>query len=413
MDKDIKKTTFFKALEAFPYEKFQQIVSDSGCDRYIKKAKTLKLFYLMIISQFLDRESLRDIAGFVRYDESVREILHLTSISASTLSRRLKHIKHSVWEETFSAVKTETWIKAKNKAFGSANYRLNIIDSSTISLCLSRFLWADFRKTKGGIKLHQSILVHEGNTYPDHAVLTTARKADKNVMDELVVTADNVLNVFDRGYVDYAKWDVYCQHNVRFVSRLKSNASVEVLKESSNAGSEGLKERIVILGCRYTTQMAHPLRLIETYDQYGNLVTIVTNDMTLPVEEISNIYRLRWQIEIFFKWLKQHMVIKKFYGTSPNAVYGQIWLALIGYCLLKSLSEQLPKKITLFEVLRAVKVFLFKLFSEMVATICRGPSRKSCGRSPSIQNEIDGLLREISQKGTYALDAVDTERMYL
>ena len=114
-------------------------------------------------------------------------------------------------------------------------------------------MWADFRKTKGGIKLHQSILVHEGNAYPHHAVLTTARKADKNVMDELIVPADNILNVFDHGYVDYAKWNVYCQNNIRIVSRLKNNANVKILKETSNADNEGLKERIVILGCRYIT----------------------------------------------------------------------------------------------------------------------------------------------------------------
>lgn len=91
-------------------------------------------------------------------------------------------------------------------------------------------------------------------------------------MDELIVTTDNVVNVFDRGYVDYAKWDGYCQNNIRFVSRLKSNANVEVLKETSNAASKDLKERIVILGCRYTTQMSHPLLFIEAHDQYDNFV---------------------------------------------------------------------------------------------------------------------------------------------
>ncbi|WP_425060354.1 hypothetical protein SCACP_10440 [Sporomusa carbonis] len=310
-------------------------------------------------------------------------------------------------------VKISVWQRAKNRNPGSLSYQLNVIDSSTITLCLTRFLWADFRKTKGGIKLHQSIVVHEGNTYPDHAVLTTARKADKNVMDELIVTADNVLNVFDRGYVDYAKWDVYCQNNIRFVSRLKGNANIEVLEETSNTGGGGLKERIVILGCRYITQMAHPLRLIETHDQNGNLVTIVTNDMTLPVKEISDIYRLRWQIELFFKWIKQHLVIKKFYGTSPNAVFSQIWIALIGYCLLKDLQEQLPKKRSMLDVLRAVKTFLFQHFSEMIVALSRGPTKTSRGRKPSIRDEIADILQEIDLKGTQVLDAVNVEEMYL
>ena len=123
--------------------------------------------------------------------------------------------------------------------------------------------------------------MHEGTTYPDDAVLTTARKADKTVMDELVVLAEDVLNVFDRGYVDYSKWDQYCEKNVRFVSRLKSNATIHVLEEKSAKSGSELSERIVLLGNPYTNQMKHPVRLIETQDQQGNPVIIVTNDLTL------------------------------------------------------------------------------------------------------------------------------------
>jgi len=412
MDKDITILTFSKVFQAFPYEEFLQIVINSKCDRYVKKSKTLKLLYLMVIAQLCGLKSLHAIADLVKNDKRVRELLHLNSISASTLSRRLRHIKHRVWEETFTALKTEIWKRAKNRNPGDSRYQLNIIDASTITLCLERFLWADFRKTKSGIKLHQRILVHNGDTYPDCAVLTTARRADKTIMDELIVLSENVLNVFDRGYIDYAKWDDYCQKKVRFVSRLKSNAMIRVLKEISTTKAEGLKERIVLLGKPNINQMVHPVRLIETQDQQGNQVVIVTNDLTLPATEIGDIYRLRWQIEIFFKWIKQHLIVKQFYGTSPNAVYGQIWIALIAYCLLQDVKQQLPKKHTLLEVLRAIRIFLYEAFNEMVAELSRGPTRTSRGRKTPVTDTIDELWKEINRRGTYALDAIN-EGMYL
>ena len=410
MDKDTTKTTFFKVFEAFPLEKFLQIVASAGCDRYVKKLKTLKLLYLMLIAQFLGLDSLRDIATRLTYDKQLQKLLHLTSISASTLSRRLRNIDHRVWEQVFAEVKRQIWQQA-NKTGAVRQYQLNVIDSSTITLCLRKYLWADYRKTKSGIKLHQRITIHDGNSYPDSAVLTSARKADKTVMDELVVTSPDALNVFDRGYVDYAKWDDYCRKGIRFVSRLKSNAIIDVLEEKSVETNQVLAEKIVRLGNAYTTQMTHPVRLIETCDNQGNAVIIVTNDLTLPAQEISDIYRMRWQIELFFKWIKQHLVVKEFFGTSQNAVYGQIWLALIGYCLLQNLQQKLPKSVSLLEVLRAVQMFLYQAFNELVAALSRPPTKISHGRQ-SLAAGYDQLIQIIDQLGTDWLDIVD-EGVYL
>ena len=182
-----------------------------------------------------------------------------------------------------------------------------MIDSSTISLCLTKFLWADFRCTKGGIKLHQSILVHEDRIYPDSAILTQAKKADKTVMEELVVMDPNVLNVFDRGY----------------------------------------------------------------------------------------------------------LTVKHFFGTGANAVYGQIWMALIGYCLLQNLHQTLPQRNTLPNLLRAVQTKLYDAFTDLVAVLSRIPARTSRGRRPnSFSADYAQLLKEIKEYGTDFLNAV-SEEMYL
>lgn len=413
MDKDTTKSTINKVFAAFPLEKFQRIVAKAGCDRYVKKLKTVKLLYLMIITQFCAFESLRDIAGRVASDEQLQKVLHLTSISAATLSRRLQKIDHRVWELTFNAVKRTVWPQDLT-AHTAGSYRLNIIDSSTVTLCLKRYLWADYRHTKSGIKLHQRLVVHDGRIYPDSAVLTTARRADKTVMDELVVAAKDALNVFDRGYVDYARWDEYCKQGIRFVSRLKCNATVYVREVKSLAAKQGLTEQIVLLGNPYTTQMTHPVRLLETRDIHGSPVVIVTNDLTLPAAQISDIYRKRWQIELFFKWVKQHLMVKRFYGTSPNAVYGQIWLALISYCLLQNVCWELPGRHTLLETLRAVRTFMYQTYGALVAALSRAPARTSRGRRRLVSCETvyAQLVDEIRWRGTRWLDITD-RGMYL
>jgi IS4 transposase len=165
-------------------------------------------------------------------------------------------------------------------------------------------------------------------------VITPAKRSDRSQMDQLVVDETGALNVFDRGYNDYKKFDDYCEKGILFVTRLKSNAIIKVIIDNP-VDPDGVidKDQIVRLG-EGRNQMKHDLRLIETKDTEGNPIIILTNDFAISALEIGDIYRYRWQIELFFKWIKQRLTVKHLYGASDQAVENQIFIALITYCLL-------------------------------------------------------------------------------
>lgn len=256
-----------------------------------------------------------------------------------------------------------------------------MIDASTISFCLTKYRWADFRKSKAGIKLHLRFVYGTEGSYPDEAILTPARPADKSQMDALVVEDPNALNIFDRGYLDYKKFDLYCANSIRFITRLKSNADIEVIEERTvDPESSILRDATVRLGNAKSYLMKHPLRLIECLDSEAKLVMILTSDFNLSTEEISDLYRNRWQIELFFKWIKQHLRVKKCYGTSKNAVYNQIRIALITYCLTLLMQQNVQHKGSLLEVFMYLQQCWEKTFKDFLQDLFRPPSRRSMGR---------------------------------
>jgi IS4 transposase len=199
-------------------------------------------------------------------------------------------------------------------------------------------------------------------------------------MDALVVEEKDAINVFDRGYVDYEKFDIYCEKGIRFVTRLKSNAKIQVVKELTVKDETIEKGHIVYLGTKGINRMKHPLRIIKTHDTEGKPVIILTNDFKLTAREISDIYRYRWQIELFFKWLKQHCQIKHFYGLSQQAVENQVFIALITHCLLMLLKLKTGYKGSFLTIKRLLKACLLEPFTLFVKKLYRRPKRSSRGR---------------------------------
>jgi len=410
MDKDTTKSTFDEVLKQFPYEKFCSLIKDSGTDRHIKKLFSIKLLYIMLIAQIAQIESVRALAGKVKNDIDLQEKIKLDSISASQLSRRLKEMSSSFWGSVFTEVAKTVIQKTTNHLSATPNAdRIHIIDASTITLCLNSYLWADYRKTKAGIKLHQCLVYQNGYSYPERAILTTAKKSDKSQLDELLIADPNALYVFDRGYVDYKRWDDYCETKIRFVTRIKDNFIINVIDNKPVDGTN-MTESTVLLGDPKTTIMRHQLRLIHTVDTTGMPVVILTNDFKMSALEISEIYRNRWKIELFFKWIKQHLKVKKFYGQSANAVYSQIWLALITYCLLLLTKVDLKAKNSLLDIQRLLKDNLFKPFNVFLALLQRKDTKTSRGRQKKDYNrEFEQLLKQIESGSSNFLDTIDVE----
>jgi hypothetical protein len=378
MDKDSIKPTFFQLFEAINDKSFLKLVRTSKTDKYTKKLTTDKLITLVALAQLDQAKGLRVISSSL-HNEDLKKSINLESISHSQLSRKLRDISPDIIKSLFNEIVRRVGSAVGVKRVSEELQRLYLIDSSTISMCLSLYNWAKFRKTKSGVKLHLRLVLCDQEVYPDKAIITPAKPADRTQMDNLVVVEKDALNVFDRGYLDYKKFDNYCATGIRFVSRLKHNALVEILEEREVVQGSPIKhDRMVRLGKAGITKMKYPLRQIETEDSNGNPVVIISNDFQMSAEEIADIYRYRWQIELFFKWIKQHLCIKHLYGTSPVAVENQILIALISYCLLKLLQLKVGYHGSLLTIKRLLDECLYEPLSNFIQKLYRryGPSTK-------------------------------------
>lgn len=399
MDKGTTKSTLAEYLIPLNVNEMMRDIDSLGLDKYTKKLDTVTFAKLFVFAQVKQIGSLTDISAELNESESLQSELNLESISTSQLSRKLRDINPDIFESVFRrCVEQISRQCGAKKATGKLG-RIHLIDSSTISMCLSQYGWAEFRKSKAGVKLHLRLVFADGLVYPDKVILTPARPADKTQMDKLVVDESDALNVFDRGYVDYRKFDRYCSDSVRFVTRLKDNASIyEVVEEKAvKSDSPVIREAVVRLGSKPNYVMTHPLRLIETLDGEGNKVTILTNDFNLEAIEICELYRKRWQIELFFKWMKQHLKVKCLYGKSETAVYNQLRVALIAFCLLVLMQLKVRHHGRLLDVYKCVQRHWAEALSEFMRHLNRPPTRCSEGRR---KLDVERVFTETLQQFT-------------
>ncbi|NLK09163.1 MAG: IS4 family transposase [Firmicutes bacterium] len=378
--KDTTRSTFVQLIgEITDKELFEKLRKLLGLDYYVKKLKADILLPLMILAQLRRYSSLKEISSCLD-DDAISKALGLDSIHGSTISRRLAALPTEALETLFIELKNKCIAKIGLNAANRLFSRLHLIDSTTISLCVTRYNWADFRETMAGIKAHLGVKVHEDGVIPDVMVMTPARPSDKTQMDAMVIEKADAINVFDRAYLDYQKFDSYCENRVLFVTRLKGNAAVETKVELDvKAGSPIKSDSIVVLGSG-PKRMKHPLRLLETEDTQGNLIRILTNVTDLTAKEIGDVYRYRWKIELFFKWLKQNLTIKHFFGQSDQAVRNQLYIALITYCLLGMIRAESGCTQTLLELKRMLVACLHSSFEDFLKRLLRKPSRSSRGR---------------------------------
>ncbi|MED3501748.1 IS4 family transposase, partial [Brevibacillus agri] len=370
-------SSFGKYISPINIVKFQQRIDETDQDKYVKKLTTKAYLLLFLHAQLQQREGLRAIADDVLSKKFQRE-LGLSSISPAQLSRKNNRVDPALLEEIF--VDLVGQIQRHSGNTYSLRKDMKIIDSTTIGLCLQKYKWATFRKTKAGIKLHlRLVFADQGDVYPEKITITGAKSNDRTQMESLIDEI-GMMYVFDRGYVDYEKFDEYTDKGIFFASRLKDNAEIRHLYEFKiPLESSVLSDSMILLGTPQK-RVDNVLRLIETLDSKGNLIRIITNRFDLEAEELSDIYRWRWQIELFFKWIKQHVKIKNFYGTSENAVRNQVLLALIAYCLLLLVKLEQNSQHSLLQIRRWLKVFLWQTFEQWIGRMNYQSKRTSRGR---------------------------------
>jgi transposase len=237
---------------------------------------------------------------------------------------------------------------------------LYALDSTTIDLCLSLFPWARFRRTKAAVKMHTLLDLH-GNI-PAFIHITDGKVHDVNVLDELLIEA-YAIYVMDRAYIDFERLYRFTMESAFFVVRMKSNVLVQRRYSHEVDASSGVRSDQTVVLSSLSSALAYPnaLRKISYVDaETGKRLVFLTNNFALPAATIAAIYKQRWQVELFFKWIKQHLRIKAFYGTSANAVKTQIWIAVSVYVLVAIVCKRLGAEVTLYQFLQVLSLTLFE-----------------------------------------------------
>ena len=359
-------TTVFEALKGLlPMKYFEDIVEYTNADHGAKKLTALRHLCILMYAHLKEKKSLRDITSGISADPNLQE--YTGTISYSQLSRKNSDRDPEVFEQMFQAIVSQVVLYQGIRDIPSTWGDIKILDATLIRVCLSLFPWAHYRKAVGAVKMHT--LIDLVSDCPEKIVITDGKIHDRDKMDSFV-TKPGITYIFDRGYTDYGEYDRLCMDDIFFISRLKKNAVMEVVSENQvSRDSNVLSDKEVILGGFYT-RMKNTVRIIEVMDiSKGESFFIVTNRFDLSAEEIAQIYRLRWRVELFFKWIKQHLKIKRFYGTSYNAVLNQIYAALILYCVLKLLHIQLGSGYNFLEMVRLIAGGLWNPFMVLKETL--------------------------------------------
>ena len=340
-------------------------------DRYQGNYRTrnfscLDQFLCMAFAQLTFRESLRDIEACLRSMNNKLYHMGIRSdpISRPTIARANENRDWRIYADFAQVLIHTAQDLYLNEDFGvELDQTVYALDSTTIDLCLSLFPWAHFRKTKAGIKLHT--LLNLRGSIPSFIEITEALLHDVNILDILVVEPGSFY-VMDRGYLDFARLYLIDQALAFFIIRAKKNLDFHRLYSHKVDKSTGLRCDQTILLTSSFKDYPEQLRRIRFFDAENDLLlTFLTNNFSLPALTIAQLYRCRWQVELFFKWIKQHLRIKVFFGTSENAVKTQIWIAISVYVLVAIIKKSLDIQHSLYTILQVFSVTAFEKMSLM------------------------------------------------
>jgi hypothetical protein len=330
-------SVFSQLLQLFPRLEFQRAVQEHRAERHARGFTCWGQFVAMLFCQLGRAKSLREICGGLACAEGKLSHLGITAPKRTTLAYANEHRPWTLYQSVFFQLLARCQAVAKGRRKFRFKNPLLSLDASVIDLCASVFDWATFRRTKGAVKLHL-LLDHDGYL-PCYAVITEGRRHEVTVARALTFPPGTIL-VIDRGYVDYAWFAELTRQGVFFVTRLKDNAAYAILgtRAIPPRGPVVRDELITLTGVRTAGKCPYPLRVVEvTEPETGDPLVFLTNQLTFGPTTIARIYKDRWQIELLFKALKQHLKVKTFVGTSANALHIQLWTALIALLVLKYL----------------------------------------------------------------------------
>ena len=356
------KLVFAQLMEYLPLHTFRRCVQRYPSKYPTKTFSHLDQFLCMAFAQLTYRESLRDIETCLRAHQA--KLYHLGirgNIAKSTLADANEQRDCRIYEDFALSL-----IQIARKLYASDSFAVELeqtayaLDTTTIDLCLSVFPWAHFRQAKAAVKMH-TLLDLRGNI-PTFIHISDGKMHEVNVLDILIPEAGSFY-IMDRGFTDFARWFTLHQAQAFFVIRGKSNLLFRRVYSRAVDTSTGLRcdQTIVLTAPKALKDYPQHLRRIKFYDaEHDRHLVFLTNNFDLPALTIARLYRCRWQVELFFKWIKQHLRIKRFYGTTENAVKTQIWIAISVYVLVAIVKKRLNTEASLYKILQILSLALFE-----------------------------------------------------
>jgi len=373
------KSIFSQLMDFVPRYEFHKCVQRYNGHHKVKTFSCWDQFLTMAFAQLTYRESLRDIQACLR--AAGTKLYHLgirSRVSRNTLANANQVRDWRIYADFAQRLIGQARRLYANQEFGvELDQTAYALDSTTIDLCLSLFPWAKFRRHKAAVKLHT--LLDLRGSIPSWVVITDGKVHDVNLLDQLVFEA-GAFYIFDRGYVDFARLYRIHQSSAFFVTRAKSNFEFHRLCSQAVDKSTGvLSDQIIRLKVFYSRQgYPEKLRRVHYLDVDSNRrLVLLTNNFTLSARDIADLYRCRWQVELFFKWIKQHLRIKAFYGTTDNAVKTQVWIAISVYVLVAIIKKQLNLDQSLYSILQVLSITLFEKTSILRAFSATDPEQEN------------------------------------
>ena len=359
---NLGKTLFAQIMEFVPWTSFTRIVERYGGDSGIRSLSCTEQFRAMAFAQLTYRESLRDIETCLLANQAKLYGMGFRApVRRSTLADANEGRDWHIWEDMAALLIRRARKLYCNESFGiDLNNAVYALDATTIDLCLSLFPWAPFRSTKAAVKLH-TLLDLRGNI-PAFIHISDGKMGDVNVLDMLTIEA-GAFYVMDRGYLDFGRLYALHQAGAFFVTRAKrgmNSRRVYSMPKEQNT-SIICDQRIAMNGFYISQDYPEQLRRIRFKDpETGKTLVFLTNNTALPALTIAALYKSRWQVELFFKWIKQHLRIKRFIGNSENAVKTQVWCAVSTYVLIAIVKKELQLGASLYTLLQILSVSVFE-----------------------------------------------------